>query len=1474
MFEEQAMSCVHLQTDIARRITFASAQNAVPIIRAIRIRNTTEAPLSKLCLTLKAQPRFCREKSWTVDRIGPEGEVSLSDRDLTLDLTFLAGLNEAEHGQLTLVLDGDGVHEEQTLPVELLARDQWGGLSEMAQILAAFVSPNEATTAKVLKEASRILECGGHQASLEGYQSGDPARTYMIVAAIWSAVTGMGLSYAEPPRSFENAGQKVRSPETIASQGLATCLDTTLLFAAALEGAGLNPAAVFRQGHVFAGVWLSDRTFPAITERDATELRKAIAAREFVVFETTLVTSRPPAGFEQAIENAQAQLTEEHEAEFEQAIDVTRARAAGIRPLASHRAQEPASAEPAAQAAVPLPKAPDFGRLPGELADDPPTTSQGRIERWQRKLLDLSLRNRLLNYTDSKQALPFICPDVPALEDRLSDGGRLRVVSLTDENPIGDRDPALYRQQTGKDIHAEFAASAFERGQICIPLPGREMTARLTTLFRKAKSDLLEGGTNTLFLAVGFLRWKKSPEDKRSYRAPLLLLPVKLTRRSAQSDFHLAHHEDEVRVNATLLQFLERDFGLQIPALHGELPADQAGLDLPQIFQIVRGAVRDAHGFEVVEDIALSTFSFAKYLMWKDLVDRTDQLCNNRLVRHLIENPERPFVQGDGGFPQPRDIDRRAPADFLTPLPADSSQLVAVVAAEEGHDFVIIGPPGTGKSQTIANMIAHCLAKGKSVLFVAEKSAALDVVYRRLKAYGLGEACLELHSNKADRKSVITQLGTAWDRTHEDSADDWLKVTSQLCVRRDQLNAYAEALHAPGTHGYSVFDAIGLVVDREPAIRLSFARPDAHDGESFSSLRQIAERAGRTFGIVTDCSGLSSIRQSDWSFGWQSELLESAGRLADESVALITAATALGDALHLASDAELTTARLDLLTRFAEVTARTAAEDYKASLDTEFDTYTLGLEKLETSIEAVHRQKTLLSARYSETEIARMPLEDMDRSWREAVSKTWPFSVLSKRRVRKFLQSYAESGKADPERELAPLREMQAGLASVKESQLTTLPPFKGTGTDIAAFKTWLVNAGELRSAISELSRLASDVAATGAAFAALLDHEGNTAPVVQVANGFMATKASFDSALARYVDVAGDTPESMSISDLHHQMKELQAQKSRVADWTKWVQVSNEARGRGLDPLIEGLEAGVVEDALGEFLIAYFNWWLPLAIDAAPELRCFANWEQADRIETFRQLDAAAQRLSAAQVRRAIAHGLPARDGVPRKSQLGVLRHQLGLQRPSVSIRQLIGQMPTTFTKLAPCVLMSPLSVAQYLPAEHAQFDMVIFDEASQITTWDAVGAIARGRQSIIVGDPKQLPPTNFFGRAQEDDDDVELYEQDLPSILDEASAAGLPAHQLTWHYRSRDEALIAFSNHHYYGDRLITFPSPRTTSKALAFHKIDGIYARGHGRTNEMEAKAIVEMAVRRMREWLAHPECERQTSASSLSTRRSRN
>lgn len=1459
-----------VEVDAVSRVNFASAQNSTPVLRGLCVRNVGDQTLRGVRLVMTPQPAFCREKSWVLPDIASGEAFEIADRDLSLDHGFLDGLDEAEHGGMTFQLrSGDKTVAETIAPIELLARDEWGGVGGMAQILAAFVAPNDPAVARILKDASRLLEQRGLASGLGGYQRRDPRRVFMLAAAIWSAATALKLTYAEPPKSFEREGQKVRDPGRVLGEGLATCLDSTLLLCAALEAAGFNPVVIFTKGHAFAGVWLNPIGFRSAVEPDVTELRKAIAAHELVVFETTLLCRRPVVDFAEAVAQGARQLSEVEEHLFDQAVDISHCRAAGIRPLASRRdVTVPEVVEDTVDAA-PLPPMPDFDMLPGDLVEETPTDASGRIERWQQKLLDLSLRNRLLNFADTKQTIPLFCPDVPRLEDMLADGKAFTLISLADENPVGERDAALHMQRTGEDIEHSFTLRQLDNRRLCATLTGKDLAGRLINLARKAKSDLQEGGANTLFLAVGFLRWKKSPDDVKSYRAPLLLLPIRLIRRSAGADHRLSHHEDDVRFNATLLQFLQRDFGLRIPGLEGDLPQDASGIDVPRIFALIRAAVRDAPGFEVVEDAAISTFSFAKFLMWKDLVDRTDDLRRNRLVKHLIDSPDQPFsVDGAAGMPQPRDIDRRIrPRDLLTPLPADSSQLAAVVAAEKGHDFVIIGPPGTGKSQTIANMIAHCLAHGKTVLFVAEKSAALNVVYRRLKHYGLGDACLELHSSKSDRKSVLAQLGASWDRPAGEAKRKWIKVTEDLEVSRDRLNAYVEALHAPGSHGRSIFEAISLASGQELSFKLSFARITAHNRRSFDDLARLSRDLGPAWAAAREGDALGSVMVADWSFGWQEELLVRAEAAATAASHARDAARALSDALGLPEDPDCSTERLALLSRYADAARRAGAEDFRAAFSPEFDRFSGAVSELETAIAGVRSARSALSAlsaQYADNEIPRIPLDALDRDWREASAKVWPLSFFAKRRVSKLLQSYAESGQADPERDIATLRRLRNDLTAVKASPLAASPAFAGENTDAARLSQWLSDAASLRGSVGALRQAAKNAEAVGAAVEALLSPGVADAAPVRLAAVFASSLAALNDAVRKHAEHAGGAPETSTLSALRHALDAIVAQKARLADRARWVSVNTKAQTRGLGPLIAALESGALpsDEAEAAFLAAYFAWWTPRAMDKAPALRGFLAWEHEDLRATFRRLDQEAQGLAAAQVRRRLSHGLPKQDAVARRSELGTLRHQLGLQRPSMPIRTLIAEMPTTFTKLAPCVLMSPLSVAQYLPADHPGFDMVIFDEASQITTWDAVGAIARGRQSVIVGDPKQLPPTNFFGRAQSDENGVEEYEKDLPSILDEAAAAGLPTHQLNWHYRSRDESLIAFSNSNYYGGRLVTFPAPTTSSGALRLHRIKGVFGRGKGRTNRAEAEAIVEHAVSRMTQWLMLPEQDRKT------------
>lgn len=422
-----------LKVDHATRLTYASLQNAVPLLRSITL-DSGDDGLPAGTLRLRLHPSFAEEREWRFDAVAAGGSISPKDLETKLRGDFFDALDEAEHGRIRIIAEFEDGRTAMTFeaPVELLARDEWGGIGEMGQLLGAFVQPNESHVAAILRAASDALKTQGLASGLDGYQSADPSRAWAIAAAIWSAVEGMDLRYAVPPASFEQRGQKIRMPGRLAEEGLATCLDTSLLVAAALEAAGLNPVVVFTEGHAFAGVWLVKRTFGTAETWDVTELRKAIVAREFVPFETTLLTGGKRGTFRAAVTDGRAQLDEAKEHLFGVAVDIARCRSSGIRPLArtggAETPEAPAAADPKAVSDDLLP--PDGFEPPDPVEDSAPATPQGRIDRWQRKLLDLSLRNRLLNFRDTQGALMLACHDVPRLEDELTEGRSFKLVSL------------------------------------------------------------------------------------------------------------------------------------------------------------------------------------------------------------------------------------------------------------------------------------------------------------------------------------------------------------------------------------------------------------------------------------------------------------------------------------------------------------------------------------------------------------------------------------------------------------------------------------------------------------------------------------------------------------------------------------------------------------------------------------------------------------------------------------------------------------------------------------------------------------------------------------------------------------------------------------------------------------------------------------------------------------------------------------
>ena len=323
-----------IRAEIAPRITFATHQCDVALVTDLVVSNSLDTDVEDLTLHIFAEPKIVGTRTWRIDRLSSGSEFRPRDRRVPIEGGLLDALTERMRAEIFFELrQGETVLAECRYPIIALARNEWGGAQFMPELLAAFVTPNDPAVQRLLKEASQHLERVGKNGALEGYQAKSRKRSWELVSGIWAAMSVRGITYAEPPASFGRQGQKIRLPSMVEEQGLATCLDTALFFAAAIEQVGLYPLIVFTGSHALAGAWLQPQSLPSLTVDDPMEIRKAIAQDEMILFETTMATGGHAMPFSRALAEGKRQVDEEHEKEFIYAIDIRQARGRDIQPL-------------------------------------------------------------------------------------------------------------------------------------------------------------------------------------------------------------------------------------------------------------------------------------------------------------------------------------------------------------------------------------------------------------------------------------------------------------------------------------------------------------------------------------------------------------------------------------------------------------------------------------------------------------------------------------------------------------------------------------------------------------------------------------------------------------------------------------------------------------------------------------------------------------------------------------------------------------------------------------------------------------------------------------------------------------------------------------------------------------------------------------------------------------------------------------
>ena len=1088
----------------------------------------------------------------------------------------------------------------------------------------------------------------------------------------------------------------------------------------------------------------------------------------------------------------------------------------------------------------------------------------GRVARWAQKLLDLTLGNRLLNLKDSKKVIPLLCPNIGALEDKIASDETVVVQSLS--GLLGEEKYQDYLYGRLDYNPADFNVNLekeLEKKRLWTRLTPSETQRRLKELYRLAKLDLEESGVNTLFLALGFLEWKIAEDDEHVYRSPILLVPVRMERRSISDGIRIARLDEDTVLNATLLELLRCQFGIGVAGVD-PLPIDASGVDVPQIMDRFRDAIQGKKGWSVVEEALVGQFSFGKFVMWKDMTTRIEDFKKNKLVSHLIDGGGF-YEDGIEVFP-PEEVSRYINCGSLyCPMSADSSQLTAVLYSAMGKSFVLHGPPGTGKSQTITNIIAHNMALGRKVLFVSEKKAALDVVHRRLSSIGLEPFCLELHSNKAGKADVLAQFSAALKVGDLSEPTDWAATVTQLEALRQDLNGYVVALHTMYPNGISAYDCFGVLLNRgtsqyDRCIDIECTKQSIDD---YNATLQCVSDLGAAAALVDMAAyrNLTVLKSLTWSPSVERELKD----CVSSTQIVIVRLSASFDRIATLFGLDSSDTRLGILDRVRKLLqALFAAGSIPADLITE-DIETSGdfiLQFKETYLRRESIEKKLESFKIDE--VLNLDVKGVARRIEENNNAFFLVRFFKNSGLLKELSAIKKIGGGKLKFQelvdsLSTFEECQKAEAEFRrdEAKATALlgELWNGGVPDWDAISTAIDNAKNCISAVNEA--VAEDHAHLLSALDKIRLIMGNAKHEFAVGSELSKAKDEFldtwslfrqwAAALGQYADFDlsdYDIPTFKAILD------GIASSVGEMRNVFRYREARQDASTHGVGGFAVVLESGVMDvGALAEeFKYAYATKMLNEVFSTEPSLSNFSGIGHEERIKKFQEIDREYTRLSARMVFAKVAAGLPRRRSgatIAKTTPLGVLRHECEKKARHMPVRQLLSEIGSLAGMLKPCFLMSPLSVAQYLPADTDQFDLIVFDEASQIPVWDAIGVIARANQVIIVGDPKQMPPTNFFQKgdagANYDTEGVE----DLESILDECLAAGVYSSHLGWHYRSRHESLISFSNHNYYEDKLLTFPSASESPRlGVRFRFVpNGAYDRKASRTNKNEAVALVD-------------------------------
>lgn len=1444
-------------------INYSMQINGIKCLRKFILTNKSNTDWHGILVRLTGE--LIQESQAYISTLPVGKKVSLPELNIYVNGDILSSLSEGQiaHYRIEYIKD-EQVLESSSHDIRVMTFNQWCGSAFNPELLAAFITPNHPEVSAILTDVAHILDQDYNNGSICGYLANREG-VWTQVEALYKALRQRGLIYSGVPASFELIGQRIRPVEQVLDEKLGTCMDLSLLICSCLEAMSLNPILVLINGHIFPGLYLTYKYYENSICDDLNYLRKGLqdGVHNLIVFEGTAITSKSFPKFEDAVDEGITLLNKDEI--FELAIDIHACRLNGIKPMPRRLIVE-GKTELINDGLNYIHERSTLPRFNVHNYDD--SERQDKVKNpkqllWERKLLDLSLNNALLNVRLGSSSVQVMCGDIKVLLEALDNYEKFEFLGhLRPQHPDGSNiaySPWDDNYEINKFHNTKIRArivldellTSLKHHRLHSYARSPEHYSLLKDLYRTSKIAYEENGANSLFLALGFLHWKEV-EGGNSYAAPLVLVPVELKRKSLQS-YTLELQDSEPQFNITLLEYIYQTSGFRLSGLN-PLPHTEEGLiDIDQVLARMRFYIQEQKGWEVTDEVVLGNFSFTKFVMWHDIHSHSEVLEAHPITAMLMHQPESEDNYDDSLITHPitsTEIEQAEGKNLILPLEADSSQIEAIIDAVKGKSFVLHGPPGTGKSQTITNIIANMLYQGKRVLFVAEKMAALEVVQSRMDKIGLGAFCLELHGNKVTKKHFLSQMARVLDSVLKTTNDSG-QIMPLWTEERDKILSFTQALHQERELGYSLYDIIMRYESiSHPCIAMDW-NPQLHHDGTIDQLRRILVQLDTVFQIS----------------GYPSEHKLKACILRNPLTAYdrVAIEQSINKLQNLSSDIDLWEEKLAQLVGIRPSgqwdSMQLIGEILSILIETpRFNLHWLKQLDLPNGLtEILHicnqLERCFIEATHLHTTYGSIPQiqsRDLSNRYKETESKCFVFKYASQKSLLKELRHMGltlEYTKI-PQlvEDLARFESERNQLSDASLEKVQNLVHFEEYGSPMfwKDLRQELSSCARLPSLLSELA-LHQGVS-YGELRQTFMSYIGEDWHITL--EGRKDTCESYIIYLKKLkkvtmtLDAIFVLPNYSNLQELSECVGHWKEHLSDLRDWAHWLVKRQTLISLGAEVIVQAIEKTKcsMKDLSLSLERTIYRQMIEHIISEDSNLSMFNGLIFEETLRLYRDLSEQLQLLSQDELYSRLVERVP--NGLNLQSELSQelaqLKRFIANGGRSRSIRNMMDSIPKLLPRLAPCMLMSPLSVAQYIDMESPKFDLVIFDEASQMPTSEAVGAIARGKALIVVGDPKQMPPTSFFVSQQLTDEDALI--DDMESILDDCIALSVPSKHLSWHYRSRHESLIAFSNYSFYDGNLCTFPSTDNQQSKLSLVKVNGVYTRSSDRNNPIEAEAVV--------------------------------